>query len=42
MNRLIALVHPHYRFRDAGTGKFVSKLYALAHPLTTVAERVDA
>lgn len=40
MNRLIALLHPHYVFRDAVTGRFVTKLYALANPSTTVAEKV--
>lgn len=36
----LKLMHPHYRFRDAGTGKFVTRLYAALHPGTTVSERV--
>ena len=30
----------YYRFRDAGTGKFVSREYAEANPSTTLRERV--
>lgn len=41
MNRLIALLHPKWRFRSSVTGHFVSKWYALTHPKTTVRERVD-
>jgi hypothetical protein len=40
MKRIKALLSPRYRFRSAVTGAFVSKLYALAHPTTTVAERI--
>lgn len=29
------------RFRSAITGEFVSRLYALLHPATTVSERID-
>lgn len=31
---------PRYRFRDAVTGKYVSRVYALLNPTTTVRERV--
>ena len=31
---------PCYRYRDAETGKYVTRLYALLHPKTTVRERV--
>lgn len=36
-----AMLNPRYAFRDAGTGKFVSRLYAALHPSTTVRERVS-
>lgn len=29
-----------YIYRDAGTGHFVSRAYALLHPLTTIKETV--
>lgn len=29
-----------YRYRSAVTGEYVSRLYALLHPSTTVKERV--
>lgn len=35
-----AVLSPHYRFRSAETGEFVSKVYALLHPTTTIRERV--
>lgn len=41
IRRVKALLSTRYRFRSARTGLFVSKLFALAHPSTTVAERVD-
>jgi hypothetical protein len=41
IKRALALLSPHYRFRDAVTGEFVSKAYALLHPSTTVSERID-
>lgn len=31
---------PRYRYRSAITGEFVSRLYALLHPKTTIKERV--
>jgi hypothetical protein len=31
---------PVYRYRDAGTGRYVKEAYALDNPLTTVRERV--
>jgi hypothetical protein len=31
----------HYIYRDAKTGKLVTKEYAEKHPATTVKERVD-
>lgn len=31
---------PLYRYRSAVTGEYVSRLYALLHPSTTVRERV--
>lgn len=40
IKRLIAALKPRYVYRDASTGKFVSKAYALANPATTVRERV--
>ena len=30
---------PWFAFRDARTGEYVSRLYALLHPDTTVSER---
>ena len=41
MKRIRALLSPKYRFRSAETGEFVSKAFALLHPSTTVAERID-
>jgi hypothetical protein len=41
VKRLIALLHPRYRFRSAETGQFVSRVYALLHPGTTIAEKVQ-
>jgi hypothetical protein len=31
---------PKYRYRSAETGEFVSRVYALLHPKTTVREKV--
>ncbi|WP_324807248.1 hypothetical protein SH584_11565 [Sphingomonas sp. LY29] len=31
---------PRYRYRDAETGRYVSRLYALLHKATTVRETV--
>lgn len=31
---------PKHRYRSAETGEYVSRLYALLHPRTTVRERV--
>jgi hypothetical protein len=31
---------PKYRYRSAETGEFVSRLYALLNPKTTIKERV--
>jgi hypothetical protein len=31
---------PKYRYRSAETGKYVSRLYALLYPKSTVRERV--
>lgn len=31
---------PKYRYRDAESGEYVTRIYALLHPKTTVAERV--
>lgn len=33
------ILNPFYVFRDAVTGQFVTRLYALLHPDTTVSER---
>ena len=33
------VLNPRYRFRSAITGQYVSRLYALLHPATTVRER---
>lgn len=41
IGRTIALLSPRWRFRSAVTGEFVSKLYALAHPATTVREKIE-
>lgn len=30
-----------YRFRSAITGQYVSRLYALLHPATTISERIE-
>lgn len=37
----IKTLHPGYVFRDAGSGQYVTRLYALLHPATTVSERVS-
>ncbi len=37
--RVLDVLKPWYAFRDADTGRFVSRLYALLHPRTTVRER---
>lgn len=34
------VLKPRFRFRSAITGKYVSRLWALLHPHTTVKERV--
>lgn len=39
IRHLLALANPRFVFRDAVTGQFVTRLYALAHPSTTVRER---
>lgn len=31
---------PKYRYRSAVTGEYVSRLYALLHPATTIREKV--
>lgn len=41
MSRILDLLNPRYRFRSAETGLFVSKMFALLHPSTTVRERVQ-
>lgn len=41
IGHLKAALSPHWRFRSAITGEFVSKAYALLHPTTTVKERVS-
>ena len=38
---MIIRMKRRYRWRDAATGRYVSRLYALLHPNTTVRERVD-
>lgn len=38
----LKLLHPHYVFRDAATGRYVTRLYALAHPGSTVSEKIGA
>ncbi len=40
IHRIIGLVSRRYVFRDAVTGLFVSKSYALLHPSTTVREHI--
>ena len=40
LKRIIGLISPRYVFRDALTGKFVTKAYALLHPGSTVRECV--
>lgn len=40
IHRTIALLSPRWAFRDAVTGHFVTKAYALFHPSTTVRERI--
>lgn len=39
LKRMKALLSPRYRFRDAVTGHYVTKAYALLHPRETVRER---
>lgn len=41
LKHIAAVLSPHWRFRSAVTGAFVSKAYALLHPATTVRERVQ-
>lgn len=41
MIRVIRALDWRYVHRVAGTGKFVSRLYAMANPRTTVRERRD-
>ena len=31
---------PKYRYRSAETGEYVSRVYALLHPATTIREQV--
>lgn len=38
--RTIALLSPRWAFRSAVTGRFVSKMYALLHPNTTMREKL--
>lgn len=40
IRHIIALLSPHWRFRSAVTGKFVSKGFALLHPRETVRETI--
>lgn len=40
MIRRIDAVKPGWRFRSAITGLFVTRLFALLHPATTIRERV--
>lgn len=40
IRNLLATLSPRYVFRDAGTGRFVSRWYAMLHPLTTIRQRV--
>jgi hypothetical protein len=40
IRRVLALLNPRYRFRSAIDGRFVSRVYAFAHPSTTISERV--
>lgn len=42
MNAIIERIRkgPKYRYRSAVTGEYVSLLYALLHPATTVREKV--
>ena len=35
---LVKIFNKRFIYRDAGTGEFVTRLYALTHPLTTMAE----
>lgn len=35
-----ALLNPRYVFRNAITGRFCSRVYALLHPRTTVRELI--
>lgn len=39
--KAIKTLHPGYVFRDAGSGRYVTRLYALLHPSTTVSERAS-
>ncbi len=36
----LRMFDPRYVYRDAGTGQFVNRAYAMLHPKTTVRERV--
>lgn len=33
------MLNPRYVYRSSATGRFVSRLYAMAHPATTYATR---
>jgi hypothetical protein len=39
MKHIVSVLRPGARFRDAVTGRYVTRLYALLHPATTVCER---
>ena len=39
--RIIDALNPKFVFRDAGTGKFISRTYAALNPKTTTREHLD-
>lgn len=36
----LAMLNPRFVFRDSGTGRFVTRLYAIANPRTTYRDRI--
>lgn len=42
IRHLIAMVNPRYAFRSSVDGRYVTRVYALAHPATTYGTRLKA
>lgn len=37
----LAILNPRYAFRDSGTGRFVTRVYAALNPKTTYRDRLS-